>query len=539
VLPLALWGGIVAGLAFFLYLPTRQRPFDLLDFSEFLPLLTAHNSWSDQFLALARYYLQDQGRTNVLPYGAITLKWGLFGNSVVSWQLARFIQMLIIVAGVYHLCRRLGASWSGAGWGSLLLVTAGSATDAWTRLTTGEPLGLMFLLAALGMAERFQQNPRWQRRANAIAMLLAGMVLCKETLVAAVPFLLAIAWCRQPDGTYAWSGRSTRNIGLAVRTLGVMMILGLAIALIAANAHTEAFASQYGRETPSFLSSVVTFVLFLLPSRTGLEPASASLPANLAFLALVGQGWWLQLRRDRPSNSTAILLGALLLFPLAGTLVYAPWPLRELFYGLPFMITPAVLLARAVTSVEQRGGVARWLAQLTCAGIVAFTALQAHHLSRYKTARQEVNYSLATTLASLAGGDSGFVALKSTFAEGWRGPGPALMRYGRLMAPTGVMPIVVNVRCDDIPRILSIVRNETTRALISYSNTCGPLPNRSHHIAQGFVYYDPARWSLKLDSLGADVIILPATEDSGRLEGRKSRPSPDGTTPSGSSQLRP
>jgi hypothetical protein len=101
------------------------------------------------------------------------------------------------------------------------------------------------------------------------------------------------------------------------------------------------------------------------------------------------------------------------------------------------------------------------------------------------------------------------------------------------------MPIVVNVRCDDIPRILSIVRNETTRALISYSNTCGPLPNRSHHIAQGFVYYDPARWSLELDSLGADVIILPATEDSGRLERRKSRPSPDGTTPSGSSQLRP
>jgi hypothetical protein len=179
------------------------------------------------------------------------------------------------------------------------------------------------------------------------------------------------------------------------------------------------------------------------------------------------------------------------------------------------------------------------LAQLTCLGIVSLTALQAHYLSRFKTARQEVNYSLATSLASLAGRDSGFVALKSTFAEGWRGPGPALMRYGRLKAPTGIMPIIVNVRCDDIPRILTMVRDETTRALISYSNTCGPLPYRSHRIAQSFVYYDPAHWSLKLDSLGADVVILPATEHGSRLEQRKSRPSPGGTTPSGSSQLRP
>src|SRR5262245_24793317 len=88
-LPHIAWTVLLIGLACFLYQPTRHRPFDILDFSEFLPILTTHHSLPDQFVALCRYYLHDQGRTNVLPYAAITLKWGLFRDDVVAWQVLR------------------------------------------------------------------------------------------------------------------------------------------------------------------------------------------------------------------------------------------------------------------------------------------------------------------------------------------------------------------------------------------------------------------------------------------------------------------
>lgn len=511
---LLVFGSLLAGLAFVLYEPMRHRPFEILDFSEFLPLLKAHDSWIERFLALAQYYVHDQGRTNILPYAAIALKWELFGSNVVAWQVARFLQMLVIAAAAYGLCRRLGAGRAGSGWASALLITGGSASDAWLRLTMGEPLGLMFLLGSLELAVRYQDTPSWHRRANGIALLLGAMVLCKETLAATIPCVLSIAACRHKDGTYEWPGWSLRTTGLAIRILVVMGALGVTIALVATTASREAFASQYGRLSPSIPSSLITFFLFLLPSRFGLDPAGVSLPANLAFLALLVGGWWLRLRSRDSGSGTPILMGGLLLVPLAGAVVYAPWPVRELFYGLPFMIAPILLLALAITSLEQRARAVGASAQVLCAGILVLTSLQAHHLSQFRTARQEVNYDLMTILSSLRDQDSAFVALQSTFPEAWRGPGPALMRYGRAISPGGTMPVVVNARCEEIPTILAADRTTTARAVVSYSNTCGPLPRPTRRISRHFRYYDPSRRSVMTTGLEADVTILPAQTNS-------------------------
>jgi hypothetical protein len=507
---LAAFGSLLIGLAFLLYEPTRHRPFEILDFSEFLPILQAYNTWTQRFLALVRYYVHDQGRTNLLPYAAIALKWELFGGNVVAWQVARFLQMLTITAVVYHLCRRMGAGRAGAGWASALLITAGSASDAWLRLTMGEPLGLMFLLLAMELAVPYQESPSWRGRANGIAFSLGAMVLCKETLVATIPCVLAIAACRQRDGAYERAGWSPRAVGLAVRILAVMVVLGGLIVGVTTTAAGEAFASQYGSVSPSAPAALITFVLFLLPSRIGLEPDVVSLPANLAFLALVGTGWVVRLRSRDAGSGTPIMIAGLLLMPLAGAVVYAPWPMRELFYGLPFMVGPVLLLALAVTYLGRRGRAAEAVAQGLCAAILVLTALQARHLSAFRTARQEVNYELVRTLSALSAQDSAFVALQSTFVEVWRGPGPALMRYGRLLTPRGSMPAVINVRCEELPVILAAASSLAVRAVVSYSNTCGPLPHPTRRISRAFRYYDPSAWSFRTTGLQADITILPA-----------------------------
>jgi len=507
--PLIAWAALLIGLAYFLYQPTRPRPFDILDFSEFLPLLTAHRSMLDQFLALCRYYLQGQGRTNVLPYAAIALKWGVFGPDVVAWQLLRFFQMLGLVAALYHLCRRLGASPAGAGWGSALLVSAGSASDAWIRLTVGEPLGLMFYLGALELSLRYQEVASWRRRATGIVVLLTSMVLCKETLTALIPFLFLIAFFRQTDGSYKWPGWTPRNIGLLAVVMAAMVLLGVIMLAVRSSAAHEAFALQYGSTSPSGHVLLVTTLVFLLPSHPTLEPRSVVLPADLLFLTVVEWGWWLRFRRSDDRRGRWLLLVGLLSVPVAGAIAYEPWPMRELFYGLPFFIAPAVLLAIAVTSVEEHGAKAGLTAQMLCGGIVALTATQAYCLAGFRTARQEVNYALAAQLSHLDVHDSGFVALNSTFVESWRGPGPALMRYGRVTARRSTMPTLVNIPCEDLGRMLGSPPARTVRALVSYSNSCGPLPG-AVRISRWYRYYDPIRLSSDPGGFYADIVLQQA-----------------------------
>src|SRR4029453_903363 len=67
------------GLTAIIYQPFAARPFDVWDFGEFLPLLRNNPTFLTQLKALLRYYGEDQGRLNVIPYFFIVMKWSLFG----------------------------------------------------------------------------------------------------------------------------------------------------------------------------------------------------------------------------------------------------------------------------------------------------------------------------------------------------------------------------------------------------------------------------------------------------------------------------
>src|SRR5215211_5649626 len=79
---------LVIGIALtaIIYLPFAARPFDVWDFGEFLPLLRDNPTFLTQLKALSRYYVEDQGRLNVIPYFFIVAKWHFFGWNVPLWQ---------------------------------------------------------------------------------------------------------------------------------------------------------------------------------------------------------------------------------------------------------------------------------------------------------------------------------------------------------------------------------------------------------------------------------------------------------------------
>src|SRR5688572_17342855 len=92
---------------FLVYRPDRNVPFDFVDFSEFLPLLQG-DSFFARLKSLLDYYLNQQGRANVVPYAILAAKWGWFGDYSPAWQWLRFGTMWGIILLTFLLLRRIG-----------------------------------------------------------------------------------------------------------------------------------------------------------------------------------------------------------------------------------------------------------------------------------------------------------------------------------------------------------------------------------------------------------------------------------------------
>jgi len=198
IIAIGLVGILIAALV---YVPWTNAPFDILDFSEFLPFLHQHDSLWGRFEAFVAYYAS-RGRLNLLSYLFITGKWSLFGDSAVGWQFARFGEMCIIVLAVYLFLRRLDLDRWGSAFGASLFVVAQSASPAWIRLTMGEPLGLLAIVCASLLATWYQGTSRWRAIGVMIAALLTASMLAKEMLVALVPFVLLLACSRNTHGDF-------------------------------------------------------------------------------------------------------------------------------------------------------------------------------------------------------------------------------------------------------------------------------------------------------------------------------------------------
>jgi hypothetical protein len=499
----------------FIYLPFAARPFDVLDFGEFLPLLRNNPTFLTQLKALLRYYVEDQGRLNVVPYFFIVTKWFLFGWHVPLWQTTRFLEMWLIVTGAYVVLRGLGVARFGALCGAALFVVAPPAVGAWVRLTLGEPLGTLLLLLATHLAIGYQEDERWRLRAGAIVLLLLAVAFTKEMLLVAVPFVLAVACSRGPDGRFEPFRASHRNRYLVGLAGTVLSVAAIAIVWVALHAKADALAGQYGNvgvTTEQFLAPLVSF---LLP---GYSLILSGLPraliiADEVFLAILAGGWWLAFRSavDKSEMRRRLVIPLLLL--LAGALVYVPWGGVQATYGLPFLLSPAFLLGYGLTSIESYYKRSVVLIRALTILILVSCAISAHHFARYALALQHVNAGVADRIAASTGQDSTLVTVVRPQRLAWIGPGPTLGRY--VLATTG-HPVVSPVRDISCAELEAALHGSSKLLIVSYHFRCGSLSHPDVSLRRYFRYLDLSTFVLSVDSVRADLLFHNLGGGSGR-----------------------
>jgi hypothetical protein len=502
-LVLAALAGLAA--ACYLYRPWLALPFDIWDFREFVPILRRNPHPVGQLRDLLTYYAS-HGRQNVLFYSSFVAQWQLFGADNLGWQLVRFAVMAVNVVLSWLLFRRLGMSWFGAVAGAGLLLGGTPVVRGWVQLMA-EPQGLLALLLAALLALRFQSTAHWRAAAVAIALLIGAAIFSKEVLAVLGVLVVLLAWCRQPDGALTLPRWSPRNALLGALSLAVAA--GAAILLVRLRQQPGAvgYGMAYGQGRLSLAHFGENLAAELLPLRTGADARLGLLyPANLLFVVLVVLGWLERLKPAARRRHALVELGWIAMIPVAGALVYLPWPKFDSFYGLPFFLGSALLLGCAVTALESRGRAHRLLVRVAACLIVGYLVLASRYSVALATASLELNVSLARTLKAFQGYDSVVVAGPRVGPGALPVQGTELREYAVALryGDEQTLPQVRDVDCEGGERLL---RDGLRRVvLLTYSYGCGRFPQPSARLRADFSYRDWLTLSRRRDSLTLDVL---------------------------------
>jgi hypothetical protein len=493
--------------AWLIYQPNAARPFDMRDFSEFVPLLKGDNGVLSQFRKLTDYYAT-RGRANLIPYAAIVVKWKVFGWSSVWWQLLRFAQMCVVVVTAFAVLRRLGADRAGAALGASLFIIGGSAAHGWVRLTMAEVVGTQLLLAALLIALRFQRASTYWPHVLGISAIAATLVLAKEMFVSTIPLPVAFALCWGPDDTLRLPRWTRRDIELVAATTFATLATVVPVGLVALNAPAGAYTSTFGTEGIPWFRPVVWIAGAATPYLViGWRSPTWALVQLLVYGSLLFIGLKRLLQDRARATHYRFLLTLLGLHVVAGALLYLPWPVYQPFYAMPFLIAPAAAAGLAATGMR---GVAvskpLMTTGLTAAWVVVLgsATLQALDYRRATDAEQRFNAELVEFLAAPNQPiDSVVVVNKRPLrgARAWQGFGAMIARYGEALSLD--LPPVQDEDCQTARR-----RRTTSGAatlVLRNGNTCESMARPDTVIVRHYVRFDWDRLRTANDSLFAEM----------------------------------
>jgi hypothetical protein len=482
-----------------IYRPDRPRPFDILDFGEFVPLLKQADGWWSQFTALLDYNASQSGRANVVQIAAAVSRWRWFGDWTPGWQLTQAAAMGIVVAQSFVLLRRLGTTALAAAIGASIFLFAPAAARGFVRLTMGEPIGMIFVLGLSLRAIGFQERERWTRDVWWFAAGSALVILTKELMA---PTLVLPVWLAltTSDGSMSrplWSRRNVVLVGtVAIASLATLIPL----AIVYLTASSTAFSSAYGSSAQSAAGMIAIWIATLVPfDLVPRQPSAMWAGAVVAFIGLLASGWWIAFHDAGEGRRSKRLFTAAVLFPVLGVLSYAPWPAFEERYSFPYLVGPIVLVAFAVSHLQRTSRTGAAVA-LTCALVIGAIGLSgaAAHASRADAVQRAADQLVVAVNAQ--GADSVFVGTRTLAVPAWIGLGPTLSRLAA--ATDRPWPPTRDVRCGDID---SLVASRARAAVIAFATHCPLGTWSSMRITTVHRFIDWSRWRVASDSVQVGI----------------------------------
>lgn len=498
------WAGLSAAAAavtaWIIYRPHVARPVDAVDFSEFLPFLEGGASFFDRVGALAAYYA-GHGRFNLLQYAGTVARWSLFGTWSPGWQVTRLLVMLgaTVLAGA--LLRRLGASRIGAAAGAACFLAAPAAASSWVRMTMAEATATVLVLALTHRALGFRDRDGWRWDALLQASGAAALLLLKEMFLPLLLLPAVASLARREHGTWRLAAPDRRSIAVGAVVATTAMVVAIPIVAVFLRAPDTGYVSLLGATWVPPDAAAALWAAALVPFK--LIPVRFSVPwlvAMVAWLTIAVVGWGPALRDPAVRARTRLWLAASLGWPLAGILIYLPWPAVASFYGLPYLLGTSAFLAFGLTFLQERAAHGRRLALAAAAtiGMVSVTDAQ-ESAARYQ-ARQELNDRLIAWVADSVAADSVFVRARLAHRLTMAGPGPTLARHAA--ATRRPWPPTRDVPCDGAHLVGAAI------ALVRISDEC-PGADGPPQIVERFRYLDWRQWRRGADSITARVERMP------------------------------
>jgi hypothetical protein len=441
----------------------------------------------------------------------LVVNWMLFGDWTVGWQLLRAAIMLASGGVTYAVLRRFAMTRLASVVGAIFAIAGGAATAAWLR-PTGEPIAYMLVATGAALGVGFQTTPRWGRRVIAIAVVSILALYTKEVVVAAFPFVFAVALASHSARDWRLPRVTRRNVALVFGAGGVAVLSALPILYVAWSVRgrtSQAYAAMYGLWNVQPLPMLVRFIKIWTPFPFGGPMQSASqLPFGIvvaiAFAAVLlgGLGVWARRRTERPRFVALVVLS--LLVTLGGVAVYAPWGNFEYFYGLPYVFGAILLLAGAISAIQRYAPRAVVPAVATLAVVGLACSVHSTRFTRFTAMHQEVEATVVQSLTQRAAqADSLIFGVSWTINWDWLGPGAAVQRF--MVARNHIdAPPARSRLCTEVERRLAA--GPTREAYIVYSEFCPKLhPAQAEVIRGAYGFLD---WNFRpvVDTMRVEVI---------------------------------
>jgi hypothetical protein len=418
--------------------------------------------------------------------------------------------MVTIAFLTFVLLRRLGASRIGGVIGSSVFFTAPSAAAGWFHLTMAEPVGAGVAIAMAVRATRYQASVSYLRESSFLAIGSILLLMTKELLAPLLLLPVGVALLVQSDGRIGSPRVSRRNAALLIAVGAACFVALVPIAWTYFRAESSAYAALYGQGLQSPLTVLAIWLTVLVPFELFPAPVNAAWAASLvSLIGLLSLGWRLHLVNGNEVGGRW-LLGLGLGVPLLGVIAYAPLVWYAVFYSLPYLVGPAILLAMAVTGVEAHLPAGKWLAVCSWLAMCVYGASTAQANAAYRDAVQKRDDAIVSFVADSAEADSVLFATDRPPPAEWqehsspedapRGLGATYNRYARAThrawAPTR------DGGCDQV----SVVQAASHRVTIVNLESSCELGAGTRRIIVHFNRLDWRSFRVVEDSVHADIL---------------------------------